>query len=156
MSVLTFYSTIRPPPTDVSVTGSWLEWSKSTNIINISQFSYTYFLFIHFTCRMALCTTQKTQSNCISSKHEVSAFQGHSLLQLEAEQISSWNREQEPTSAMLPVSYSAFISVEILILLVTKLLWPSENRRNTYSTCLFGVNFRTICYIIYQILCVFY
>ncbi len=97
-----------------------------------------------------LYTTQQTQSNCISSKHEISAFQSVARCL----KRNSWVGEQEPTSAMLPVSYSAFICVEstaadpflawkrqTLILLVTKLL---ENHRNTCNTWQFVVNFTTI------------
>lgn len=94
---------------------------------------------IYIEITIAMRTTEKPEQ-----LHVANMKSPHSRVSLAATARSRTNR-QEPPSAVLPVSYSAFIGVvtlqindpvlawgtQTLTPPVTKLLWPFESRRNT-------------------------
>lgn len=94
---------------------------------------------IYIEITIAVHTTEKSEQLLVANMKSP-----HSRVSLAATARNRTNR-QEPTSAVLPVSYSAFIGVVILQINdpvlawktqtltppVTKLLWPFESRRNT-------------------------
>lgn len=123
----------------------------------VQCFRFTY--RFHDT-KFSLCLYTTLQTLSVSGKY-LHSTGSLSPLQLQAEQISSWVRERENTSAMLPVSCSICMCVESLRInnswsllrmketdsdpIATKPLWPCESQSNRLLMFSFYEHYLFLC-----------